>query len=101
MPSERACLVVSSDLFNSRFNLATVVPITHYQGGKEDTMGNWGVAIYPPLHVNLDPANATKYPIGEQLWENRKSIIDCSQLCTVSSVPQVGQNHVRPDRLHG
>lgn len=73
---ERPCLIVSSDLFNDGSERLTVVPLTDYADGKEDTMAHWGVSIR--LKKDIEGYNPRP---GDETRE--KSIVDCGQIYTI------------------
>lgn len=76
---ERPCLIVSADDFNENRDGLTIVPLTHYEDRKNNTMP-WAEIIRPWTDVDIDSAN-TKNP--KKLKTDKPSIIDCAQLWTV------------------
>jgi mRNA-degrading endonuclease toxin of MazEF toxin-antitoxin module len=85
--SIRACLVVSADDYNEDEDCdgrITIVPLTDYREGKEDTRSLWAVAIRNREDVDKNSPNA-RHPRNGKLSE-WKSIIDCGQIWTIYAV---------------
>lgn len=105
---ERICLVVSGNWFNEHLPCLTVVHLTEYGEGKEDTMSQWAVAVKPKeKYVEIDPANSSYAKITPREDFYKHSIIDCSQLWTVfapslSAEPEYDElKEVRLNRRYG
>lgn len=76
----RPCVIISVDDMNKGRDRLTVVPLTHYTPGKEDTMARWTAAVNPAPHMS-----GHEYTVlSGRSW--RRSLVDCGQLWTVFCV---------------